>query len=379
MNNTTPLSYATCEGSRRQVLLRKRTYDEKKRKWSPWDEVATRSDFSAEHSPCRQVNFLYKFPGNSGKLVIYANLIPSNRQEAVTDELMQCSNFRQYSIQGNPEPRTHFLLHDNATDDFDGEPQPGYRYGCIRMKSRPLHEMTEIQKLSVDMQKIYTADDGCYWNIGVNPVLYRDGRDRMGYHADDDQGEEIILTVLVSSPVDATRRISIRRYHFKSKGNMDGDEELELMLDAGDAYSMDGKQNQCIARCCRWSDPVVCDAPWSLQKILTLTIPFRWRSQVKCKSIMCTVSRVTKIVLEAKTLPPKSASPLSFDGDERKNRRSTRAKPVPVSRLVCESRTSLVTALKACTKDSPTRACNYWISLLTGKLTAFVVSMHNDV
>ena len=75
----------------------------------------------------------------------------------------------------------------------------------------------------------------------MNPVLYRDGRDRIGYHADNDQGEELILTVLVSSAVDATRRICIRDIHFKTEGIKDKDEELELMLDAGDAYSMDGK------------------------------------------------------------------------------------------------------------------------------------------
>ena len=76
------------------------------------------------------------------------------------------------------------------------------------------------------------------WNIGVNPVLYRDGKDKMGYHADDDQGETKILTVVVESPS------SPRRVRIKVKGSHElehGDEELELYLGAGDAYEMDGE------------------------------------------------------------------------------------------------------------------------------------------
>jgi alkylated DNA repair dioxygenase AlkB len=235
-----------------QVLLRKRTYDGTTQKWSPWNAILTRrsrsvgseDSFTPDAEP-----FVYNFTRGGGRLVVHANLLSTSRQRVVTEELMQCRHFRQYRIQGSPEPRAHFLLHEQATYDFEGEPQPGYRYGGIRMKSRPLHEMPEILELSADVQSLYhdhpaaavaVASEGCFWNVGVNPVLYRDGRDRMGYHADDDQEEELILTVLVNSPLRATRRISIRPAHFKTKGNQDGDEELQLMLDAGDAYSMDG-------------------------------------------------------------------------------------------------------------------------------------------
>lgn len=223
-----------------KVLLRKRTYDATKKKWSPWSDVYTRQP--------QELSFTYNFPRGGGQLRIYANLLISCHQRAVTDELMECGNFRQYSIQSSPEPRTHFLLHENATVDFDGAAQPGYRYGSLRMKSRPLHSMLEIQELSIRMQNMCQdrrAVKGSFWNIGVNPVLYRDGRDRIGYHADNDQGEELILTVLVSSPVGATRRICIRDIHFKTEGTKDKDEELELRLDAGDAYSMDGKDIVC--------------------------------------------------------------------------------------------------------------------------------------
>ena len=76
----------------------------------------------------------------------------------------------------------------------------------------------------------------------MNPVLYRDGRDAIGYHADDDQGEDLILSVLVASPVNATRKICIfsKEAHKRKGGWCEGDKKYELLLDAGDAYSMDG-------------------------------------------------------------------------------------------------------------------------------------------
>jgi len=118
------------------------------------------------------------------------------------------------------------------------------------MKARPLSTMPQVQQLADAMQMLVTghpmSSHPNYWNIGINPVLYRDGRDRIGYHADDDQGEELVLTALVNSPKDVTRRISIRtRKKSKSDaGNADGDEQFELFLDAGDAYSMDGEMQK---------------------------------------------------------------------------------------------------------------------------------------
>lgn len=231
-----------------QTLLQKRTFDGGVKNWGPWSDVCTRPESTEVPT------FVHCFPHDKGQLCIYANILPSDCQKAVTEELMQCSHFRQYTIQGSPEPRTHFLLHDDATEDFDGDSQPGYGYGnCVRMKSRPLDTMPHVQMLSTAMEKMCRQlDDNCstadnnavassYWNIGVNPILYRDGRDRIGYHADDDQGEELILSVLVSSPVGAARKVSIRRMHSKNGGHKDKDEEYQLFLGAGDAYSMDGK------------------------------------------------------------------------------------------------------------------------------------------
>jgi len=223
-----------------QVLMRRRTYNGSK--WSSWTNEYER--------PSLPKRFDFNF-AHGGQLSIYPNLLTDIEQNAVTEELLQCSYFRQYTIQNNPEPRTHFLLHEDATDDFDGEAQPGYRYGSIRMKARPLHHLPQVEQLSGgvatmlgEAPKPRLRGSSCFWNVGVNPVLYRDGRDRIGFHADDDQNEELILTALVSSPAGTTRRISIHQKNDKSRGNHVGDEQFELFLDAGDAYSMDGEMQQ---------------------------------------------------------------------------------------------------------------------------------------
>jgi alkylated DNA repair dioxygenase AlkB len=216
-----------------QILVRRRTF-QANRKWSCWEIVYARP--SSPSQDC----FVYIFP-LGGQLRIYPDCLSVEQQTTVSEELLQWSYFRQYTIQNNPEPRAHFLLHEEATEDFDNEPQPGYKYGCIRMKARPLHHLPEVEQLAYIMQTCVVGactSEECFWNIGVMPVLYRDGRDRMGFHADDDQGEQLIVTALVSSP--RVRRMSIRPMSSKTVGNVVGDQQLELFLGAGDAYSMDG-------------------------------------------------------------------------------------------------------------------------------------------
>jgi alkylated DNA repair dioxygenase AlkB len=217
-----------------QILVRRRTF-QANRKWSSWETVYARPSSPSQHC------FVYTFP-LGGQLRIYPDCLSVEQQTTVSEELLQWSYFRQYTIQNNPEPRAHFLLHEEATEDFDNEPQPGYKYGCIRMKARPLRHLPEVEQLAYVMQTCivgaYPPSEECFWNIGVMPVLYRDGRDRMGFHADDDQGEQLIVTALVSSP--RVRRMSIRPMSSKTVGNVVGDQQLELFLGAGDAYSMDG-------------------------------------------------------------------------------------------------------------------------------------------
>jgi alkylated DNA repair dioxygenase AlkB len=68
-----------------------------------------------------------------------------------------------------------------------------------------------------------------YWNIRVNVVCYRDGRDHIGLHADNDQGENMIFTIIAQSSY--TRCIIIQ--------NNNRNVRYELFLRTGDGYCMD--------------------------------------------------------------------------------------------------------------------------------------------
>lgn len=88
---------------------------------------------------------------------------------------------------------------------------------------------------------------GDFWTIGVDAILYRNGQDSMGFHADDDQGEQLIVTAIISSSSgEASRFIRFRRKrrgskHYNAGKNLRSlDFELEMCLQAGDVYSMDG-------------------------------------------------------------------------------------------------------------------------------------------
>eukprot|EP00980_Cylindrotheca_fusiformis_P013852 scaffold3596_cov126-Cylindrotheca_fusiformis.AAC.10 len=167
-----------------------------------------------------------------GTLKIYPNLVSSVETHRIKEELMHSGMFRQYKVQSQKEPRLHFLLHEDATDeDFDTSPQPGYSYAHVKLKARPLGKLPELHNVSQRLASVSGVDK---WTIGVNPVLYRGCRDKMGFHADDDQGEEVVLCLVVSSPQEEARRVIIAPTERKTHPEV-GDEIVELMLQPGDA------------------------------------------------------------------------------------------------------------------------------------------------
>jgi alkylated DNA repair dioxygenase AlkB len=229
-------------------------------KWGPWQrtELTNPRTRSALTQKSRQIHL-----PRGGTVTIYPGLLSKTQRATLSQELLSSNLFRQYEIQGMPEPRVHFLLHEQATDEPEA-PQPGYRYGSVRMKACPLQGLPKLCRLSKIVGKRAGVES---WNIGVNPVFYRDGKDRIGAHADDDQGESCILSVIVASPI-PLRRLLIQPkptkivdrtvLGTKQKGNKrlklktgngdivdDGvDEQHELRLGPGDAYCMDGTWNR---------------------------------------------------------------------------------------------------------------------------------------
>jgi 2OG-Fe(II) oxygenase superfamily len=119
-----------------------------------------------------------------GLLTIYPRMVKTEEAVEVTNALMEKpSLFGQHLIQGfNEEPRIlAHSFHHEATDDFEGEPQPGYRYNHITVKARPLQRIPSLYPLSERCQWICDVPE---WNIGTTVVLYRNGKDKMCQHKD---------------------------------------------------------------------------------------------------------------------------------------------------------------------------------------------------
>ena len=206
-----------------------------------WSEAEIITDHDALQN-CIKINLRR----GDGCLKIYPNIIQNRHCEIVKEELLQSDLFRRYKLQGNFEPRLHFLLHENATKVFS-HTQPGYHYSTVKMKARPLSVLPKVQKLSKYVANICKIKNN-EWTIGVNPIIYRSGNDRMGDHADDDQGEKVILALVVNTPSNnihfgkshgVSRRTVIRP--FKRLKLEKGDEYIELFLGKGDAYEMNGE------------------------------------------------------------------------------------------------------------------------------------------
>lgn len=162
---------------------------------------------------------------------VYQNLLSEDELKSHRQEILESGFFRQYRVQAQNEPRVHFLLHERATNkNFETSLQPGYRYAKVTTKARPLSKLPLLEGLSKELAALNGVDS---WNIGVNPVLYRDLRDGMGAHADDDQGETVIMCLVLASS-DEERPVVITPNPSESKLR-DGDERIELMLRAGDA------------------------------------------------------------------------------------------------------------------------------------------------
>jgi hypothetical protein len=111
-----------------------------------------------------------------------------------------------------------------------------YKYHGVAMKAyQHISVYPTMDRLSQHTAKECGLD---FFNIGCDVLLYRDGNDKIGYHADDTQEETIIFTVVVLSE-------QMRRLHILPKGKKEdykhGDFQIILNAGEGDAYSMDGK------------------------------------------------------------------------------------------------------------------------------------------
>ncbi|KAH8045642.1 SET domain-containing protein [Aureococcus anophagefferens] len=87
-----------------------------------------------------------------------------------------------------------------------GDGNLAYQYHGVTMRARPIAEVPSVAQLA---DRCSAAFGGTPWNVGVDVVCYRDGRDSCGWHADDTQGETLVLAVVLES-VGGPRRVQLR-------------------------------------------------------------------------------------------------------------------------------------------------------------------------
>jgi hypothetical protein len=128
-----------------------------------------------------------------GEIKLHLNMVKQSDRLKVEKELVRRPKlYSEYPIQGGSEPRANLFFHKNATRGEEAA-QPGYMYGSTRMKAMSFFGFPRLRCVSEQMAELCSVE---YWNIGVNAVIYRDGNDSIGFHADNDQGEEKILSKL---------------------------------------------------------------------------------------------------------------------------------------------------------------------------------------
>jgi alkylated DNA repair dioxygenase AlkB len=125
-----------------------------------------------------------------GKLAFRPNVLSEIEQTTLTTTMQNCKLFRQYSFgETYSEPRSHVLLSSKIKShekySSNSPVQPGYVYHGICMKAFPLDQVPEVEQLANRLASLYGVAE---WNTGVDMIAYKDGEDRMGWHADDTQG-----------------------------------------------------------------------------------------------------------------------------------------------------------------------------------------------
>ena len=166
--------------------------------------------------------------GKSGASITYLpRLLPEERRKAVADSCRDCTSYRQYMVGPTYEPRVHVLFSNNT--------QSGYKYHSVSMQSQPMSDEPVIESLANDLASYHELPNN-EWNIGCNAVAYPDGNHSIGYHADDNQGEEKIFTYVPEAPSHRPVVFRTKRSGRKGKkGPRPGDEEYRLFVRPGDA------------------------------------------------------------------------------------------------------------------------------------------------
>ena len=111
-------------------------------------------------------------------------MVSREKKIALSNAMHQCNLYRQYTrSQVYHEPRFHVLLSTKAAQS-----DVGYMYHGIKMKALPIDVVPEVASYATELARVYKLPQN-QWDIGVDLILYKDGDDSIGWHADDTQGK----------------------------------------------------------------------------------------------------------------------------------------------------------------------------------------------
>ena len=205
------------EGQR--VIARSRKWLEESNAFGEW--TVHRIELDSEKS--------VSFPMTRGGTIEFFPQMISN-VGVVRNEMETAAEYRQFQVRAcSKEPRVHALYSTTKCT--------GYTYGRVSMGSNPLEYLPTISHVANQLANRFQLEN-CDWNIGCNLVVYRDGNDSINWHADDTQGEDVILSLTVDGSVTNPRTICFQPANTWPLKN--GDEQIELYPIPGDVYSMDG-------------------------------------------------------------------------------------------------------------------------------------------
>ena len=135
---------------------------------------------------------------HGGNLIFFKKIISELRCKALLNEVIRSKLLRQYNA-GTlkyPEPRLHVLLVKDSI--LEG----GYQYHGTKMKPFSIKSLPKVNNLMNHISQLFNVE----WNIGVHVIMYHNGQDSMGWHADDTQGERIVLSVVLESGVGGRKK-----------------------------------------------------------------------------------------------------------------------------------------------------------------------------
>ena len=178
----------------------------------------------------------YSIPNLIGgsEIKVLHSIINENDRLKLVEEVISHGNWRRYYSGACVEPRIHFLASDDANNNNMESEGHGYGYASTRMRAQTWAGLPLLKQFAGRMAEICEYGE---WTIGVDSILYNGSSSSIGYHADNNQGEEVIACVVLSDTSD-----SMREVRFRTKTSKE--EVARIRVACGDGYVMNKNTQQ---------------------------------------------------------------------------------------------------------------------------------------